>query len=171
MFILVIKSCLFRAALRSLAGKGLTYGSLVCCVFLYFVIFQYGVPGQVWYLIVPIPDLCLPLLSSLPIDTAIWAMIRQNSIGTASANSLESDLGCTSRIYIDNVTLTLYNVTLTSQKPCQRNKKCGCSKTNGYATFTLCPRRPRQSKFRPPWAKRGDRNTTYIFVRERGRQT
>ena len=36
-------------------------------------------------------------------------------------NSVESDHGCTSRIYFDNagdnVTLTLYNVTLTSQKP------------------------------------------------------
>ena len=29
-----------------------------------------------------------------------------------------------------------------------------------YATFTLCPRWPRQSRFRPPWTKRGDRNTT-----------
>ena len=42
---------------------------------------------------------------------------------TASANStksMESDHGCTSRIFFDNagdnVTLTLYNVTLTSQK-------------------------------------------------------
>ena len=37
-------------------------------------------------------------------------------------NSVESDHGCTSRIYFDNasdnVTLTLYNVTLTSWKPC-----------------------------------------------------
>ena len=37
-------------------------------------------------------------------------------------NSVESDHGCTSRIYFDNpgdnVTLTLYNVTRTSQKPC-----------------------------------------------------
>ena len=37
-------------------------------------------------------------------------------------NSVESDHGCTSGIYFDNagdaVTLTLYNVTLTSQKPC-----------------------------------------------------
>ena len=37
-------------------------------------------------------------------------------------NSVESDHGCTSRTYFDNagenVTLTLYNVTLTSQKPC-----------------------------------------------------
>ena len=36
-------------------------------------------------------------------------------------NSVESDHGCSSRIYFDNagdnVTLTLYNVTLTSQKP------------------------------------------------------
>ena len=27
------------------------------------VIFPYGVPGQVWYLIVLIPDICIPLLS------------------------------------------------------------------------------------------------------------
>ena len=37
-------------------------------------------------------------------------------------NSMESDHGCTSRIYFDNVgdnvTLSLYNVTLTQQKPC-----------------------------------------------------
>ena len=37
-------------------------------------------------------------------------------------NSMESDQVCTLRIYFDNagdkVTLTLYNVTLTSQKPC-----------------------------------------------------
>ena len=37
-------------------------------------------------------------------------------------NSVESDHGCTSGIYFDNagdyVTLVLYNVTLTSQKPC-----------------------------------------------------
>ena len=36
-------------------------------------------------------------------------------LGTASANSMESDLGCTSSIYFNNVTLTLHNVTLTSQ--------------------------------------------------------
>ena len=52
-------------------------------------------------------------------------------IGFASANSVESDLGCTSRFYFDNVTLTLYNVTLTSQNPCQHNHKCDCSRTNG----------------------------------------
>ena len=33
-------------------------------------------------------------------------------IGTVSANSVDSDLGCTSRVYFDNVTLT-------SNKPCQ----------------------------------------------------
>ena len=51
-------------------------------------------------------------------------------------NSVESDQGCTSRIYFenagDNKTLTLYNVTRTSQKPCWRNKECDCRKTNGY---------------------------------------
>ena len=51
-----------------------------------------------------------------------------SSIGTALANSVESDLGYTSRIYIDKVTLTLHHVTLSSQKPCQHNNKCDCSK-------------------------------------------
>ena len=40
-------------------------------------------------------------------------------------NSVESNLGCTLRVYFDNVTLT-------SHKPCQHNNKCDCSKTNGY---------------------------------------
>ena len=36
---------------------------------------------------------------------------------TASANSVLRGIG--PRMYIDNVTLTLHNVTLTPQKPCQ----------------------------------------------------
>ena len=36
--------------------------TLLCVVFsCVLVTFPYGVPGQVWYLIVSIPDLCLPL--------------------------------------------------------------------------------------------------------------
>ena len=31
----------------------------------------------------------------------------KGAIGTASTNSVESDLGCTARIYFDNVTLAL----------------------------------------------------------------
>ena len=46
-------------------------------------------------------------------------------------NSIESDLRSTSKIYFDNVTLTLHNATLTSKKPYQHNKQCDCSKTNG----------------------------------------
>ena len=34
-------------------------------------------------------------------------------------------------------TLTLHNETITSQKPCQHNKRCDCSKTNGYK-WSLC---------------------------------
>ena len=55
-------------------------------------------------------------------------------VRTAMANfpySLESDLGCSSRIYFDNVTMMLHNVTLTSQKPCKHNTKCDCSITDG----------------------------------------
>ena len=43
-------------------GRGWLLGSLVCNVFLFFfVTFPYVVPGQVWYLILSIPDLCLLL--------------------------------------------------------------------------------------------------------------
>ena len=51
-------SCLFIAALWSPAGKGLT--SLLSFVVFYFdfVTFPCGILGQVWYLIVSIPDLC-----------------------------------------------------------------------------------------------------------------
>ena len=63
-------------------------------------------------------------------------LLNQNTgaaaIGIASANSLESDLGCTSRIDFDNVTLTYHYFMLTSQKPCQYNNKFDCSETNGY---------------------------------------
>ena len=49
-------------------------------------------------------------------------------------NSVESEHGCTSRIYFDNagnnMTLTLYNVTLTSRKPCLHSNKCDCCKRN-----------------------------------------
>ena len=41
------------------------------------------------------------------------------AVRTASANSMESDLGCTLRVYFDNVMLMSHNLTLTSQKPCQ----------------------------------------------------
>ena len=58
---------------------------------------------------------------------AYWHL--KGSIRTASANSVESDHGCTSRIYFDKAG---DNVTLTSQKPCNHNNKCDRSKTNGY---------------------------------------
>ena len=50
-----------------LLRKGWHLGSFVCGVFLCFVTFPYGVPGQVWYLIVSIPDLCFLLyLGKMP---------------------------------------------------------------------------------------------------------
>ena len=58
-FVFVIQSCLFFAALWSPAGKGLTcWLSCVLCFSCVFVTFPYGVLIQVWYLIVLIPDLC-----------------------------------------------------------------------------------------------------------------
>ena len=56
----VILSCLCFTALKSPAGKGWPLGSLVCDVFWgVFVTLPYDVLGQVWHLIVSVPDLCL----------------------------------------------------------------------------------------------------------------
>ena len=55
-------SCFLVTSLQPcghLLGKGLSLGSLVCDVYCDFVTFSCGVLGQVWYLIVLIPDRCL----------------------------------------------------------------------------------------------------------------
>ena len=51
-------ACLFIDALLSPAGKGLTSWLSLVMSYCVFVIFPYGLLGQVWYLIVSIPDLC-----------------------------------------------------------------------------------------------------------------
>ena len=59
-FIFVMLSFLYLADLWSPAG------SLVCDVLLCFChYFSIDIPGQVWYLIVSIPNLCLPLYRSI----------------------------------------------------------------------------------------------------------
>ena len=54
----VMLSCLLIAALWSPAVKGLTSWLLFVMSNCDFVIFPCGILGQVWYLIVLIPDLC-----------------------------------------------------------------------------------------------------------------
>ena len=51
-------SLLFIAALWSPAGKGLTFWLLLVMFNCVFVTFPCGILGQVWCLIVSIPDLC-----------------------------------------------------------------------------------------------------------------
>ena len=51
---------------------------VLVCVFLCFVTFQYADPGQVWYLIVSIPDLCLPFL--LHVSTCVLAELHPETI-------------------------------------------------------------------------------------------
>ena len=57
---LVFAMCsrLFIAALWSPAGKGLTSGVSFLMFICVFVTFRCGILGQVWYLIVSIPNLC-----------------------------------------------------------------------------------------------------------------
>ena len=58
-----------------------------------------------------------------------WKSVQSyESVETASVNPVESDLELTSRIFFDNLTLTLHNVTLTSQKPCQYINKSDAEK-------------------------------------------
>ena len=54
----VMLSRLFIAALWSLAGKGLTSWLLFVIFNCVFATFPCAILGQVWYLIVSIPDLC-----------------------------------------------------------------------------------------------------------------
>ena len=62
MFVFVMLSCLFLAALLSPAGKGLiSCVFFVLCFSCVFVTFPYGVPGQVWFLMISIHDICLPI--------------------------------------------------------------------------------------------------------------
>ena len=56
MFVFVMLSCLFLVALLSPAEKRQT-SWLSCVFYCIFVTFPYGVLGQVWYLIVSVPDL------------------------------------------------------------------------------------------------------------------
>ena len=48
----------YLAALWSPEGKWLTPLALVCDVYCEFVTFPFGILGQVWFLIVSIPDPC-----------------------------------------------------------------------------------------------------------------
>ena len=64
--VFVMLSHLFIAALWSPEGKGL---ALVCDVYCDFATFPFGILGQVWYLIVSIPDpCCLSYFSFFPIN-------------------------------------------------------------------------------------------------------
>ena len=56
--VFVMLSRLFIAVLWSSAGKGLTFWLLFVIFNCVFVTFPCGLLGQVWYLIVLIPDLC-----------------------------------------------------------------------------------------------------------------
>ena len=56
--VFVMLSCLFIAALWLPSGKGLTSWLLFAMFNCVFVTFLRGILGQVWYLIVSIPDLC-----------------------------------------------------------------------------------------------------------------
>ena len=62
----------FATELRSL-------GSVVCNVFLFFVTFPYGFSGEVWYLFVSIPDLCLLyfFLTTLQVSTGNLKVLIQ----------------------------------------------------------------------------------------------
>ena len=57
--VFVMRLCLFVAALLSPAGKELTSWLSFVWFNCVFVTFPCGILGQVWYIIVSIPDLCL----------------------------------------------------------------------------------------------------------------
>ena len=69
-------SRLFIAALWSPAGKGLTSCLSFVRFNFVFVTFPYGILGQVWYLIVSIPDLLLLFRKQFaPWENFLWSKI------------------------------------------------------------------------------------------------
>ena len=58
LFLVCLCTRLFICALRSPAGKGLTSWLSFVVSYCEFVTFPIGILGQVWCLIVSIPDLC-----------------------------------------------------------------------------------------------------------------
>ena len=101
--VFVMLSRLFIAALWSHAGTWLSFVMFNCV----FVTFPCGILGQVWCLVVSIPDLCLISYFSRICNRTLQSEMPQPS----PRNSVESDHGCTSRILfdyaVDNVRLTL----------------------------------------------------------------
>ena len=76
--VFVMLSLLLIATFWSPAGKGLTFWLsfvvLDCVVFT----FPFGILGQVWYLIVSIPDLCpFSYFHTVRIVLHIWAVLVQ----------------------------------------------------------------------------------------------
>ena len=74
LFVIYVSCCLICSLqpCGHLLGKGWPLGSLGYDVFLCFVTFPYGFLGQVWYLIVSIPDICLlPCFNSKSIKTLV----------------------------------------------------------------------------------------------------
>ena len=63
-------------------------------------------------------------------ETPTVVIIGFKPIGTVSAKSVESDLGCASRVYFDK-----FNVTLTSQKTYQHNDKCVIAEKQTVTSF------------------------------------
>ena len=69
-------SRLFIAALWSPVGKGLTSWLLFVMFHCVFVTFPCGILGQVWYLIVSIPDFCRLSYFSITVEVSKVAKIR-----------------------------------------------------------------------------------------------
>ena len=78
-------SRLFIAALWSPEGKGLTSWLLFVMFFCDFVTFPFGILGQVWYLIVSIPDPCC--LSYLECSSDSKECDAFNTFGCTITNS------------------------------------------------------------------------------------
>ena len=130
---------LFDCALWSPAGKGLTsWLSFVVskCEFVTFPLVSWVKCGTWLYRFLIFAPLLTFTRKSFHCDHVILRWQSEPS-GPIIWNSVESDPGCTSRLYFENVTLTLHNVTLASQKPCQHNNKCDCNKADCYK-WTLC---------------------------------
>ena len=79
-------SRLFIAALWSPAGKGRTSLLLSVMFDCIFVTFPCGILGQMWYLIVSIPDLCRLSIFYYTTRTQLYKELSRNSKGNILVN-------------------------------------------------------------------------------------
>ena len=95
-----VRVCLY--VLRGhLLGKGWPLGSRLWCL-LWVCYFPIGILGQVWYLIVSIPDLCNLIYFKYIDGSPIWVLIYSKCLVRITMFCKYNDFACSSNFALEN---------------------------------------------------------------------